>query len=207
MSAEHWESVYQSKGEAEVSWFEESPQASIELIEASGLAPAAAVDIGAGRSRLAEALLARGWRPVIALDISRAALAELSDHAETAGLVDGLICVTSDILTWQPDQQVALWHDRAVFHFLIDSADQAAYAALAAKAVRAGGIVVLATFAPDGPEQCSGLPTARHGAEGLARIFSPAFAIEEQQRLEHRTPWGAIQAFTWVTLRRQAHEG
>lgn len=205
MSAEHWDTVYQSKGEAEVSWFEQSPHASLDLIEASGLAPGAAVDIGAGRSRLAEALLARGWRPVIALDISEAALGELAAHAETAGLADGLICVTSDILTWQPDQQVALWHDRAVFHFLIDPADQAAYAALAAKTVRAGGIVVLATFAPDGPEQCSGLPTARHGAEDLARIFSPAFTLERQLRLEHRTPWGSMQAFTWVTLRRQAH--
>jgi len=203
MTAEHWESVYRTKAEDEVSWFEESPQSSLDLIAAAGLSPSeagspAAVDIGAGRSGLAVALLELGWHPVIALDISSAALEQLADRT-----ADGLICVASDVLSWQPDRQVGLWHDRAVFHFLTEPADQAAYAALAARTVVPGGIVVLATFAPDGPEQCSGLPTARHDTASLERIFSPAFALQRQQRIEHRTPWGAIQPFTCVVLRRQ----
>lgn len=203
MTAAHWESVYRTKAEDEVSWFEESPQASLDAIAAVGLKPtdsssAAAVDIGAGRSSLAVALLELGWHPVIALDISSTALEQLADRTS-----DGLICVASDVLSWQPDRRVGLWHDRAVFHFLTEPADQAAYADLAARTVVPGGIVVLATFAPDGPEQCSGLPTARHDAASLERTFSPAFALQRQQRIEHRTPWGAIQPFTCVVLRRQ----
>ena len=208
MSVEHWDAVYRGKGENEVSWFEESAQASLDLIDIripppAGPAPGAAVDIGAGRSHLAQELLARGWHPVIALDISSIALAQLAARAQAAGLADGLICIAGDVLAWQPTQQVRLWHDRAVFHFLTEPADQDAYAELAARTVEPGGILVLATFAPDGPEQCSGLPTARHDAGSLAGIFAPAFRLVHQRRTEHRTPWGTIQPFTWVLLQRQ----
>ncbi|MFM8896678.1 MAG: methyltransferase domain-containing protein [Actinomycetales bacterium] len=215
MTAEHWQSVYRTKDEDEVSWFEPSAAVSLEMIQANlaavdvgaGHSPEvdhrAAVDVGAGRSMLAIELLARGWHPVIALDISTAALEHLHSRAEAAGLADDLQCITSDVLTWQPVLRVKLWHDRAVFHFLTDPADQAHYADLAARTVLPGGLLIVATFAPDGPEQCSGLPTARHDAESLQRAFAPDFELVDHRRQEHRTPWGAVQPFTWVAFGRR----
>lgn len=222
MTLEHWQSVYQARSQDEVSWFEEAPAISLEMIDA-GLAAIraraqpgptavpvdarAAVDIGAGRSRLAQELLACGWRPVIALDISASALDQLREQTRADGLSDsltgGLICIQADVRTWQPEQQVDLWHDRAVFHFLTEPADQAAYADLAARTVLPGGLLIIATFAPDGPEQCSGLPTARHDADGLQRIFASGFEVIDHRREVHRTPWGTSQPFTWVSFRRR----
>jgi len=215
VTAEHWQSVYRTKAEDEVSWFEPSAAVSLEMIQANraavdvgaGRAPEvdrrAAVDVGAGRSLLAIELLARGWHPVIALDISTAALEHLHSRAEAAGLADDLQCIASDVLTWQPVLRVNLWHDRAVFHFLTDPADQAHYADLAARTVLTGGLLIVATFAPDGPEQCSGLPTARHDAESLQRAFASDFELVDHRRQDHRTPWGAVQPFTWVAFGRR----
>jgi len=218
MTADHWQSVYQAKGEDEVSWFEESPAFSLESIEAALAAMRAtgsqgrpfeavdnraAVDVGAGRSLLAQELLARGWHPVIALDISSAAIDQLARRAQAAGVAGELICIQADVRTWQPGQQVGLWHDRAFFHFLTDRAEQVDYAALAARTVVPGGLLIISTFAADGPEQCSGLPTARHDAPSLQRIFAPAFEMVQHRRQEHRTPWGVVQPFTWAAFGRR----
>lgn len=198
-AAGHWDAVFTRTSPEEVSWFEADPSTSLDRIDAAGITGDVAVDIGAGRSPLAALLLQRGWSQVIAVDISAAALQQL---AEQAGHPAGLACVVSDVLAWAPERQVSLWHDRAVFHFLVDPDDQAAYAALAARTVEPGGIVIMATFAPDGPVQCSGLPTARHDADSISAVLGPAFALVDERRIEHRTPWGAIQPFTWATLRR-----
>jgi hypothetical protein len=215
MTAAHWDEVYAGKSDDQVSWFEEYPETALEMISDAAITPGAAVDVGAGRSRLSEILLARGWSPVYALDVSAEALAQLADRVNASRGSSGswsdmssasngeLLCVNCNVLDWQPDRQVALWHDRAVFHFLIDAADQERYAALASRTVATGGILVLGTFALDGPEQCSGLPTSRHDAASLERAFSPAFTLVQQRRVEHRTPWGAMQPFTWVLLRRR----
>lgn len=198
-NAAHWDEVFGRTSPDEVSWFEGEPSTSLELIDAAGIEPGVAVDIGAGRSPLASLLLAKGWSTVIALDISAAALAQL---AERAGHPAGLRCVVSDVLSWRPSQQVCLWHDRAVFHFLTDPREQAAYAQLAAATTMPGGALILATFAPDGPDRCSGLPVSRHDAASITDVFGPRWELADSQRIEHLTPWGAIQPFTWVTMRR-----
>jgi hypothetical protein len=106
------------------------------------------------------------------------------------------------VLTWQPGRTYDAWHDRAVFHFLVQPEQREQYVATASRAVPSGGILVLGTFASDGPTQCSGLPTSRYDADALAAVFAPGFTLEHSEREEHVTPGGAVQAFTWVVLRR-----
>jgi len=114
----------------------------------------------------------------------------------------GVSFIVADLLDWQPDRQYDAWHDRAVLHFLTDRDQQVRYAEVSAASVRPGGIAVIATFAPDGPAECSGLPTCRYDALMLSALCGPMFALEHHEREEHRTPWGAAQPFTWAVLRR-----
>lgn len=198
MSAEpkHWDEVYRTKDIESVSWFERSPETSLRLIREATGGGGSLVDVGAGASTLADVLVAEGY-DVTVLDISEAALALV--RARLAGRVS---YVVSDVLAWRPTRTFDVWHDRAVFHFLVDPSDQRRYAALASTTVRPGGAVVIGTFAPDGPMSCSGLPTARHDVASLAEIFGGDFAVEHSEGEGHRTPWGVVQSFNWAILRR-----
>lgn len=198
MSAElkHWDEVYRRKDIESVSWFERSPETSLRLIRKATAGGRSLVDVGAGASTVADVLLAEGY-DVTVLDISEAALDLVLRRLE--GRVS---YVVSDVLTWRPTRTFDVWHDRAVFHFLVDPSDQQRYAARAATTVRPGGALVIGTFAPDGPTSCSGLPTARHDIESLAEIFGGAFAVEHSEGEGHRTPRGVVQSFNWAILRR-----
>jgi trans-aconitate methyltransferase len=198
---DHWQKVYTSKGENEVSWFQENPAPSLELIERVGGNPAfAIIDIGGGASRLVDALIERGFRSVAVLDLSEAALATAKARlGERAGLVQWL---ASDVTTWQPQRSFDIWHDRAAFHFLTEARDRAAYLSRLRQAVRPGGHAIIATFAPDGPERCSGLPVMRYAAAGLAEMLGEDFALVEERRHRHSTPWHAIQQFQFSIFRR-----
>ena len=199
----HWQGVYTSKGEAEVSWFQESPATSLEMIELAGVSPAAAIiDIGGGASRLVDALRDRGFQAVSVLDLSSAALetakARLGAHS------DQVEWIVADVTTWQPARSYDLWHDRAAFHFLTDAPDRAAYVACLTKAIKTGGHAIIATFAPDGPERCSGLPVMRYDPESLGAMLGGAFTLVNSRRHEHTTPWGAKQRFQFSLFRRMA---
>ena len=151
----HWEHVYGSKAENEVSWFQQSPAPSLELIELCRPASdAAIVDIGGGASRLVDRLLERGFSDLTVLDLSHAALA--ADKARLGDRAVRVQWVAADFTRWVPARLFDIWHDRAAFHFLTDAADRAAYVACLNKAIRPGGSVIIGTFAPDGPEKCSG---------------------------------------------------
>jgi len=198
----HWQTVYEDKGETEVSWFQEHPASSLALIRDSGLGPdARIIDIGGGASRLVDHLVGQGFRSIAVLDIAPAAL-ERARHrlGELAAQVEWLV---ADVTGWTPPTHFDLWHDRAVFHFLTDPADRAAYAAAMAAAVPKGGQAIIGTFALDGPERCSGLPIHRYDADGLsaefARHFEPIAAMTE----DHLTPTGKIQRFQFCRLRRR----
>ncbi len=195
--ASHWDEVFETKSVDEVSWYEPDPATSGRLLED---APGSVIDVGAGASTLVDKLLAAGRSDVTLLDISREALevtrARLGDRA---GLVT---FVVADLREWEPDRQFDAWHDRAVFHFLTVTEERGRYVDLLTRAVRPGGSAVIATFAEDGPTQCSGLPTARYRATELADLFAPDFELVHDERTTHATPWGAEQPFTWVRLRR-----
>jgi 2-polyprenyl-3-methyl-5-hydroxy-6-metoxy-1,4-benzoquinol methylase len=193
---EWWEAVYTSKSTAEVSWYQPEPEMSLSLIEEFGVPRDAAVlDVGGGTSTLADCLLARGFTDVSVLDVSETAL-------ETSRLRIGdrpeIKWFAGDLLAWQPINSVGLWHDRALFHFFVKRAQRAMYVSKMRAAISPGGVVILATFASDGPETCSGLPVARYDAGELVAILHDSFRVIARRREEHTTPAGAIQPFTWI---------
>lgn len=204
----HWENVYATKGEGEVSWYQENPAPSLELIALAGLSEEASIiDIGGGASRLVDGLVERNFAQVTILDLSAAALdaakARLKARLGGQGMGDkgsGVKWVTADITSWEPNQTYDLWHDRAAFHFLTEPADQSAYLDRLRKAVKRGGHVVIGTFAPDGPEQCSGLPIVRYDAASLSAILGADFKLIDTRRHDHATPWGALQRFQFSTF-------
>ena len=201
----HWENVYTTKGEREVSWFQEDPAPSIELIALAGLSEGASIiDIGGGASRLVDLLVERNIGQVTVLDLSAAALdAAKKRLKERLGDKAARVkWVAADITGWEPAETYDLWHDRAAFHFLTDPADRSAYVGRLKKAVKRGGHVVIGTFALDGPEKCSGLPVVRHDAASLSKMLGPDFRLIDARRHDHVTPWGAVQRFQFSTFRR-----
>ena len=198
----HWEGVYTSKGDEQLSWFEETPALSLELIEMVGSTSSPGIiDIAGGASRLAHCLVSRGYEDVTVLDISAAALARArSRMGDKAGAVTW---ITADVTAWDPSRTYDIWHDRAGFHFLTLRADQMAYVARLRRALAEGGHAVIATFAPDGPERCSGLLVDRHDQSSLAAALGSGFALIDSRRHEHVTPWGAPQKFQFSTFRRE----
>jgi SAM-dependent methyltransferase len=157
--------------------------------------------VGCGSSRLIEELVADGYSNIVAVDIAQSAIDQLS--AILGDRSDGVTFRRADVRTLQLPHPVALWHDRATFHFLTDDADQTAYAITAARAVRLGGHLVLAEFAADGPTSCSGLPVARHSAASLQSVFSDGFELIESFERDHITPAGAVQRFVHALMIRR----
>ncbi len=199
----HWQQVYTSKGEQTVSWFEAVPQASVDLIHAAGAGPdAAIIDIGGGASRLVDALLNDGFRDLTVLDVSREALAK--SNARLGAHAVSVKWLTADVTVWQPQRLYDVWHDRAAMHFLTAPDERTAYAERVSRAVRRGGHVIIATFAPDGPERCSGLPVLRQDAAALAALLGPSFDLIESRRHDHTTPAGIQQRFQFSRFRRGA---
>ena len=197
-----WDSVYSTKSADDVSWFQQVPEMSRRLLGECASPDGSLVDIGAGASTLVDELLATGWTDVTLVDISGEALDGV--RARLGHSAEQVTFTVSDVGLWQPGRTFDAWHDRAVFHFLVGPGARDRYVALAAASVVPGGVIVLATFAADGPTSCSGLPTARYNPDDLGRIFAPAFVLEVDEREDHVTPWGAVQPFTWVVLRRTA---
>jgi SAM-dependent methyltransferase len=195
---EHWEAVYTSKSEAELSWTQAEPATSLALITEACTA-GRVIDVGGGTSLLAGRLLDRGYA-VTVLDISQAAIdrarLRLGDRATQVGWMVGDVTAGPDLGTFD------VWHDRAVFHFLTASGDRAAYAALLARTVPAGGHAVIATFALDGPEKCSGLDVRRYDASALAAELGPRFHLLKTAAELHRTPWNAVQSFQYSLFER-----
>ncbi len=199
----HWEKVYTTKGENEVSWFQQSPAPSFELIAQAGATQASAIiDIGGGAARLVDHLVEQGFEDVTVLDLSDAALeAARRRLASRAGRVRWIV---ADATAWEPAKAYDVWHDRAAFHFLTDEQDRAAYVARLTRGVKAGGHAIIATFALDGPEKCSGLPVARYDSASLAQALGAGFRLVHTRRHEHATPWGSRQMFQFSAFRREA---
>jgi SAM-dependent methyltransferase len=198
--AQHWDWAYEDRGPTGVSWFQPTATPSIELIERLGVPKdAAVIDIGGGASLLVDALVGQGFNDLSVLDLSETALQEVRARLGPSAPV---ALLHEDLLGWKPERPFDLWRDRAVFHFLVNRSDRETYLQTLRSALRPGGALVMATFAVDGPEYCSGLPVARYSPADLAEILGPEFEIVEQFRSDHVTPAGVTQPFTWVAARR-----
>jgi SAM-dependent methyltransferase len=216
--SEHWDATYGGRDEATLSWFQEHPATSIRLVtealdaldataatadgERVDLAPRV-IDVGAGTSRLVDELVAQRRAHVSVLDVSQRALDRVAARLEAVGRREGVDLIRADVTDWRPEEAFDIWHDRAVFHFLTDPEERAAYVRTATEALAPGGRLIVATFAADGPQVCSALPVRRHTPEELAAVFADGFEPVADLREEHETPDGRIQPFTWVVLSRR----
>jgi SAM-dependent methyltransferase len=199
----HWENVYATKRPDEVSWYQAKPSRSLELLRWLGAGPnTAIIDIGGGDSTFADAVVAARLGRVTVLDISAASLARarerLGKRASEVAWIEGDVTRTE-----LPADSFDVWHDRAVFHFLIEAEDRARYVAVATSTLHRGGAMIIATFAPTGPTHCSGLPVARYSAQDLSSELGEGFVLEKGLADVHRTPSGAEQHFTIAVLRRR----
>lgn len=200
---EHWEKVYASKPADSVSWFQLHADQSLRLIRETGVTPAAAIiDVGGGASTLVDDLLDSGYSSVSVLDLSGAALLaaqkRLGERANSVQWIEANI--TSAKL---PRHTFDIWHDRAVFHFLTTPAERQAYVDGVMQAVKPGGHVIIATFAEDGPTQCSGLPVMRYSPGNLHAEFGNPFTLLRHEKEEHQTPFGSIQKFIYCYCRKE----
>jgi len=198
---DHWQSVYTGKSPEDVTWYQSSPAASLALIRRVSPGPdVALIDVGGGASTLVDHLLDEGYGHVEVLDIADQALA--GSRERLAGQADAVTWTVADITRWQPGRTYDIWHDRAVFHFLADENDRQAYIVALKNALELTGHLVIATFAMDGPEKCSGLPVVRYDAGKLVETLGAGFSLIEQLDEAHVTPGGGTQAFSYFLLRR-----
>jgi SAM-dependent methyltransferase len=198
----HWEGVYQDKSPLEVSWYQQVPSLSLELIQHAGIAAdAPVIDVGGGASVLVDALLTAGYRRVAVLDLSAKALAAARERLGAAAA--GVEWIEADITAFAPAHPFALWHDRAVFHFLTAAADRAAYRRVLKQTLPVGGHLIIAAFAVGGPTRCSGLEIVQYDAHRLGSELGEEFESVEQRSEVHITPAGKEQAFNYFRFIRR----
>ncbi len=202
-SKDHWERVYSTKAEDEVSWFQEHAQLSLRLIQDSGAPKTAAIiDVGGGASTLVDDLLASDYRDISVLDLSAAALAKA--QARLGARASAVKWLEADVIRAEfPRHRYDVWHDRAVFHFLNSTEERRAYVKAVLRAVKPGGLVIVATFAEDGPTTCSGLPVQRYSASELHGEFGEPFLLLGHEKESHNTPAGNEQKFVYCFCRKQ----
>jgi len=209
----HWDATYEHRAEDTLSWFQAEPTTSLRLVRdvladrpggAIAGRPVRLLDVGAGTSRLVDVLATEAATRVTVLDVSARAMGAVRARLSASDLLERVTLVVADVTAWSPDEPFDVWHDRAVFHFLTDPDERDAYVRTVTGAVRSGGSLVLATFAPDGPEVCSALPVLRYGPDELSSVLADGFEPVQHEREEHVTPDGRVQPFTWVVLRRRS---
>jgi len=203
-SKEHWERVYSTKATDAVSWFQEHAERSHHLIRGTGVPlTASIIDVGGGASTLVDDLLAAGYKEITVLDLSAAALAAAKSRLGSRGAgVRWLEANITEVVL--PVHAYDVWHDRAVFHFLSTLEERQAYVRAVLRAVKPGGHVIVATFAEDGPRQCSGLPVVGYRAEELHAEFGESFALVQHEKEAHHTPVGTVQQFVYCYCRKLA---
>lgn len=200
----HWENIYQTKAPDAVSWYQDCPEKSLELIARSRIFKSdRIIDVGGGASRLVDNLVDRNYQDVTVLDISATSLQFAKERlGEKSNKVTWL---ETDILQAElPKGYFDLWHDRAVFHFLINKEDRNIYFNLLNQSIKPNGHVIIATFAADGPLQCSGLDVMRYSSDSLSAELGDKFSLIENMREEHATPFGSTQAFNYCLFRKKS---
>jgi len=196
----HWDDVYAAKAENALSWYQRRSSRSLAYVTAAASWASPIIDVGGGASTLVDDLLERGYADVTVLDIADAGLAKAKVRlGERASRVHWIV---ADITRWHPPRLYEVWHDRAVFHFLTTAEDQDAYISALRAGTRPGASVIMATFAPDGPERCSGLPVQRYSSRELASRLGAPFVLVDEAAETHGTPSGTEQRFCYTILRR-----
>lgn len=197
----HWETVYQTKDTTKVGWHQTKPQISLDFIGKAQLAKDEAIlDVGGGDSKLVDYLLADGFQDITVLDISETALEKIKQRLKERQVQAKF--VVSNILDFHPIEKISLWHDRAVFHFLIGEKEQKDYLNLVKKSIASGGYLILATFSKSGPSICSGLPVQQYDIHDLEEFFSPEFQLLEGINYDHITPAGSPQNYSVCLFQR-----
>jgi SAM-dependent methyltransferase len=199
----HWDRIYATRAPDEVSWYQEHPERSLEIIRSTASDPATAIiDVGGGASRLVDLLVDAGYRDLTVIDVAAASL----DHARRrlGSVATAIDWVVADVLEYRPNRRFDVWHDRAVFHFLTDADDRAAYRASLAASVPPGGRIVVAAFSADGPVECSGLPVVRYSSTLLTDALTPVCSPLGFEHELHVTPDGDRQHFLYGHFRRVA---
>lgn len=198
----HWENIYQTKDLKQVSWYQPKPKTSLALISEFNLnKDAAIIDIGGGDSFLADYLLKFGCSNLTVLDISEKALekakARLGDDAKK------IEWIVSDITKFSPSKKYDLWHDRAAFHFLTEADEIEEYVNLVSKTLKSNGKLIIGAFSENGPTKCSGIEIKQYSYENLIQLFSEHFEKLDCKYVDHETPSGSIQNFTFCTFRKK----
>ena len=198
---DHWEQVYSGKRSTEVSWYQQHPQHSIEMIKATGVdVSARIIDIGGGASTLVDCMLEAGYQSLTVLDIAQAAIEQAKSRLGERA--DKVAWLEQDITTFSPDETYDVWHDRAVFHFLTDQLDRSSYVRIMSRALKSGAHAIIATFDLDGPEKCSGLDVVRYSPETISAVLGDNFELVETSTEVHVTPHAAIQKFVYCRYKR-----
>ncbi|HKP02422.1 MAG TPA: class I SAM-dependent methyltransferase [Chthoniobacterales bacterium] len=194
---QHWTEVYQQKAPDDVSWYQPRPELSLGLIRATGAdKDAGVIDVGGGASTLIDCLLEDGYSSLAVFDISAPALSHarvrLGERAAAVEWFEG------DVTSFEPPHRFAVWHDRALFHFLTEPGERRAYVSTLQRTLQPGGHVIIATFALDGPPKCSGLPVMRHDEASIEAELGASFVLRESRRETHTTPWQTEQRFLYL---------
>ena len=201
MSKEHWEDIYANKKMNEVSWFQQEPTTSLALIQRNTQSKDdAIIDIGGGDGFLVDNLLELGYTNITVLDISANAINKAKERLGVNA--DKVKWIVSDVTEFIPLEMYDIWHDRAVFHFLTQQKDIECYKLLVDKNISDNGHFILAAFADDGPEKCSGLKVCRYSEKDMENSFSILFKVKESFKYKHLTPFGTIQNFTFSVFRK-----
>ena len=195
----HWENIYQTKNIDGVSWYQETPYESIELIKKFSTTDSdMIIDIGCGKSFLADNLLKLNYKNITLVDISLNALKEVKERLNNKSLN----FIETDVLNLKLEQTFDIWHDRAVFHFITNKKSVEKYISLCNEYIGEGGKLIIGTFAEDGPLKCSGLEIKRYSVENLKELFKENFEFIEGFKKLHSTPFGTRQSFTFCVFRK-----
>ena len=196
----HWEKVYETKSDYEVSWYQELPTESLELVAYLNLNfSSKIIDIGGGNSNFTGELLEQGYADLSILDISEKALSRTKYKIGN----ENVQYIASDVLEFQPKNQFTLWHDRAAFHFLTDKNEIQQYIELVNKAIEQGGYLILATFSTTGPLKCSGLEITQYSKDELSKLFYNDFELIQSFETVHQTPFDTEQNFIYTVFRKR----
>ena len=194
---DHWEKIYNSKALDEVSWYQPIPKTSLNFIDSCSLqSNSPIIDVGGGDSFLSDYLLKRDYEDISVLDISSNAIERAKKRqGELSNKIDWIV---SDVLDFNAKKKYAVWHDRAVFHFLRDKKDIENYINILSKSLIDNGNLVLGAFAEDGPKRCCALDVRRYSFQNFENLLSEYFTIIKTQNVIHKTPFETEQSFNFI---------